>query len=776
MSPDREPTDTKERDARLGELETIHAHLPVPLIIVDERLRVIRASRAAIRLGGDSGPTAQQRAVGDAIACLGGRDDPRGCGHGADCGDCGLRRAVCTAIMDDRAVENLPVAQPVATDDGLATRHLLVSAAPVRLAGRRHALVSLQDITPLRRAEADIAFKAMALDQIQDRVTATDLNGRVIYVNNATCRSLRARREDLLGLDVTEFGDDPAEGATQREIIDTTLALGHWAGEVVNLARDGTRAMLHCRTVLIRDSQDVPVGMCGIATDITEAKLRERELRESERRFRSLHEHLPIGYFGLDGAGRYVDANPAWLRLAGLDGANPGGCRFTDRLDEEQAARFEAARLLLVDDHEEQVEIELRDDAGGAVNVLCIGRGHGDGRGGAGVTHWVAADITERRRLEGQLRHAQKMDALGRLAAGVAHDFNNQLTVISGYCDILLESTPPGASLRGAMEQIRLATRRAASTTGHLLAFGRSRELTPRIVDLNLVLREMLPPLGRLVGECISVRMELSPRNLPVRVDQAALEQAVFNLFINARDAMPSGGRIVVRTSGLLPPEAGAAGTVQLVVEDDGHGIAAPDLERVFEPFFSTKVESGGTGLGLPMVKGFAEQSGGAVAISSRPGLGTTITLTLPEASGAAGPAGAPEPAPTAAGLRGRFLVVEDADEVRALVCEVLRQHGAAVAAAASPTAALALAAAEGPFDVLVTDLVMPTMSGDELAACLLARGQVRGVVCMSGHGVAGAGAGATARLAKPFTVHELVVAARSALAAAAEARAGVPS
>lgn len=763
----------RERAARNAELETIHAHSPVAVLMLDGAYRITQANRAAARMGGLTRKEVVGRVAGAGIGCLNSLHDPRGCGYGATCDHCELRSAIRSAIANGNVVEGLAVTLPAAASGGTTNRHLLVSAAPVDLAGARRVLVSLQDITRLRRAEDDIAFKAVALDQINDRVTATDLEGRVVYVNNATCRSLAARREDLVGHSVTEFGDDPAQGATQREIIEHTLSHGHWEGEVVNLARDGTQSILHCRTSILRDAHEVPIGMCGIATDVTAAKRREHRLQESERRFRRLHEQLPIGYFGLDREGRYVDVNPAWLDLVGLGVADLEGRPFAARLEAGQAERFEEARRRVQGGGEEQVEIELSCADGRMVTVFCVGRGSPGDQGAVEVSHWVAADVSERRRLEGQLRQAQKLDALGRLAAGVAHDFNNQLTVISGYCDLLLEATPPDSSLRPAMEQIRRATARASATTGHLLAFSRKRELAPRAVDLNATICDLLHPLGKLIGETIRVRTELSPHLRPVRVDPGALQQAVFNLVLNARDAMSNGGSLVLRTANCPAADcrsADCAGvdSVTLTVEDTGQGIAPCDLEHVFEPFFTTKAEGRGTGLGLSMVQGFAEQSGGAVGIRSQPGAGTTVTMTLPAAAPDQIPGEGPDPAAPECRLAGRFLVVEDAAEVRELVTDVLRRHSAEVHVAASAAAALALAAVAGPFDVLVTDLVMPGMHGSELAARLLAEGRVRRAVYMSGYHDRLGDAPSGLLLAKPFKVRDLVAAVQEALAAPA--------
>ncbi|MBK9474557.1 MAG: PAS domain-containing protein [bacterium] len=757
----------QERLASTSELETIQAHVPVGLILLDVDRRITKANPAAARMAGVTREQVIGRVGGAGLGCLNHLDDPRGCGYGPSCDRCELRLAVKSAAEDDMVIDGLPVTLPVAGPDGPVLVHFLISAAPVAINGRHEVLVSLQDITRLRRAEADVAFKAMALDQISDCVTMTDLEATIVYVNDATCRSLQMAREQLVGRSVGVYGEDPTRGATQRETIDRTLAEGQWQGEVVNVAGDGARHTLHCRTSLVRDEQGEPVGMCSVATDISETKRSQGQLLESERRFRRLHEQLPIGYFGLDREGRYVDANPAWLKLLGRGREEIENQPFAGLLAVAHTERFAAARCGVQDGREEQIEIEIIGAEGRQVTVFCVGRGGRDEDGAVETTHWVAADVSERRRLESQLWQAQKLDALGRLAAGVAHDFNNQLTVISGYCDMLLADTPEGHALRPAMQQIRRATERAASTTGHLLTFSRKRALSPTDIDLNVLVNELLHPVGKLISENIRIRTEFSPQLRTVCVDAAGLQQALFNLILNARDAMFDGGNLVLRTAN-RPSGGSGPHSVALTVEDTGSGIATAVLDRVFEPFFSTKPEGKGTGLGLSMVRGFIEQSGGTVEIESRSGAGTKVTLVLPAADHVAA---APAPASPAAPVFApgtRILVVEDSDQVRNLVADILRQCKAEVVTASSPTEALAVTTSGPPFALLLTDIVMPGMRGDDLAAQLLDRGRVLRVVYMSGYHEGPLQTSQWPLVAKPFAVLDLLEVVGRTLAGAA--------
>jgi PAS domain S-box-containing protein len=323
---------------------------------------------------------------------------------------------------------------------------------------------------------------------------------------------------------------------------------------------------------------------------------------------------------------------------------------------------------------------------------------------------FVLRDITEQRVLEEQLRQAQKMEAVGQLAGGVAHDFNNLLTVITGYGEIARRhiGAGPGA---GELGEIQRAAERASELTRQLLAFARRQVLAPVLLDLNEVAGDLVPMLGRLIGEDIEIAMVAGADLPPVLADRAQLEQVIINLAINARDAMPDGGTLAIGT-GMTGSE------VRLTVSDTGTGIGPVVLERIFEPFFTTKEVGVGTGLGLATVHGIVNQSGGRVEVTSDPGLGSTFTVFLPAA--AREPASdEPEPQehrPRPGGTE-TLLLCEDEDAVRTLIELVLTGAGYTVLSAARPQLALELAARHrDSIAALVTDVVMPDMSGLELA------------------------------------------------------------
>jgi PAS domain S-box-containing protein len=379
-------------------------------------------------------------------------------------------------------------------------------------------------------------------------------------------------------------------------------------------------------------------------------------------------------------------------------------------------------------------------------------------------------DITERRQLEDQLRQAQKMEAIGRLAGGIAHDLNNALTAIAGYAELSLGELAAGHAARSDVEEIRRAAERAGSVTRQLLAFSRKQLLEPRVFDLNETVTAIARLLSRLLGPDIRVETRLADAALPVLGDTGQMEQALINLAVNARDAMPSGGQLILSTAREAVDEDGArtyapmppGEYVVLRVSDTGHGMSRDTKARIFEPFFTTKEVGKGTGLGLSMVYGTLKQSGGFIFVDSEVDRGTTFQLYFP-------PVAPTPPAPRASvdahreQRRGHetLLIAEDEPAVRNLVASALRHDGFHVLLAASAEEALSIADGyKGPIDLLLTDAIMPGKSGVELAMLMTARSPELPVIIMSGYteetlSIAGS-EGALELLQKPFTPREL--------------------
>jgi len=337
----------------------------------------------------------------------------------------------------------------------------------------------------------------------------------------------------------------------------------------------------------------------------------------------------------------------------------------------------------------------------------------------------VQHDLRETKRLESELRHAQKMEALGRLAGGVAHDFNNLLTVILSYSALLAKVLPADSRSARDVEQIARAGNRAAELTRQLLAFSRRQVLAPGLIDLGSALQAMAGMIRTLVGEDIDVRIVTGGDAPAVMVDAGQVEQVVMNLVVNARDAMQSGGRLTLETTH-------GDGFTTLSVSDTGAGIDAQTQAHMFEPFFTTKERGKGTGLGLSMVAGIVEQSGGHVTVQSTLGVGTTFRVHLPAATVEAPSAPLQPRTTTQVRGRGRILLVEDEDDVRALIRDVLRHAGYDVIDASDGETALAAIA--GEVHLLLTDVVMPGMSGRQLAARFQERCPDARVLYMSGY------------------------------------------
>src|SRR5881397_1969037 len=459
----------------------------------------------------------------------------------------------------------------------------------------------------------------------------------------------------------------------------------------------------------------------------------EAALRNSEENYRSLVEGVPLA---LELFGRVLRGEPRpTIQFRILTKTGP-----------YRVAEFSASA-------------QLRD--GKLLGILGIGR-----------------DVTERLGLEQQLRQAQKMEAVGRLAGGVAHDFNNILTAITGHAELLLEDLGLHDPRRADVDEIRRSAERAAGLTRQLLAFSRQQVLQPKVVDVNALVLDMDKLLRRLIGEDVELATVLDPALGRVKADPGQLEQVIVNLAVNARDAMPDGGKLTLETRNIdldssytLEHSLVKPGPyVQLTVSDSGIGMDEETQAHAFEPFFTTKPRGQGTGLGLAMVYGTVKQSGGFIWVYSEPGHGATFKIYLPRVDTPT--EAATLPAPTVQPARGSetVLLAEDEPAVRAIAQQALERHGYTVLAAPSGAAALALAAQHAAtIDLLLTDVVMPGMSGRDLADRLTAQRPGIRVLYISGytdnaivrHGMLEPG---LAYLQKPFRPHALVRKVREVL------------
>jgi two-component system, cell cycle sensor histidine kinase and response regulator CckA len=497
-------------------------------------------------------------------------------------------------------------------------------------------------------------------------------------------------------------------------------------------------------------------------------------LGESEERFRTMFAAAPTAIMLFDRTGRILAVNRSAETMFGYSEQEMvGRLPTTFRHPEDVDAGDEAFDEVLLGERDSyRREARFVTKLGSTVVAHLATALVRDADGKPGYLIGMAEDVTEQRQLEEQLRQSQKLEAIGRLAGGVAHDFNNMLTAIGGYTTLALEHAQGGSALHGDLEEIRKATDRAALLTRQLLAFSRKQVLMPELLNLNGVVLELESMLRPLIGEDVALTTQLDPALGPIEADPGQLHQVVMNLVVNARDAMPSGGGITIVTAnsdvqenddGIEPGRY-----VTLTVRDTGQGIDEPTLRQIFEPFFTTKDAGKGTGLGLATVYGIVKQSGGYVAVDSEIGVGSAFTIYLRRADGIVQQAFEPDipadvvplvaapPASVPATASTRVLVVEDEDVIRGLVDQVLRGEGYEVLLAADGDEAIALAGSTH-VDVLLTDLTMPGIGGHELADRLRAGAPALKVMFMSGFAEGGdfsasALPPATAFLEKPFT------------------------
>ncbi len=454
-----------------------------------------------------------------------------------------------------------------------------------------------------------------------------------------------------------------------------------------------------------------------------ERKRSEEKVRESEARLRVLVEQLPAVLWTVDRGLRFTSALGAGFARLKIKPDELVGMSLLDYFETaDQTFLPIAAHRRAVAGEPMTFHVEwksgsyachvepLRDSDGQVSGAICM-----------------SLDITDRKQLEEQLRQAQKMEAVGRLAGGIAHDFNNLLMVIQGYSDLLVERLPDGDPLRRNAEQIQMASQRASSLTRQLLAFSRKQMLAPKILNVQSVVAEMEKILRRLIGEDVQLETSSAPDLGLIKADRSQIEQVILNLAVNARDAMPQGGRLTIETANVEldasyshPPAVLSPGRyVMLAVTDNGCGMDAETQAHVFEPFFTTKEKGKGTGLGLATVYGVVKQSGGYVWVYSEPGRGTSFKIYLPRIEETAVPAGRDGKSEMQIPERGSetILLVEDEKGVRELAREYLASSGYTVIEAEDGHTALELAAMHvGPIHLLLTDVVMPGISGRELA------------------------------------------------------------
>lgn len=620
-----------------------------------------------------------------------------------------------------------------------------------------------------RQAEQSREMLAAIIEATTDFVATAGLDGLIIHINGAGKRMLGlSETQELSGLRLDECYPEWARHLVMSEGIREALEKGAWSGETALLSRNGAEIPVSQVILVHRDNSGGVDYLSTIARNITERKWAEEALRESEQRYRELFENANDMIFTLDLLGCFNSINKAGERITGYSRAQIYQISFTDLVDADSVApavRLTDGRLLESGPQTRKIKIIAKSEQRVVLEVSSrlIYR---DGRP-IGI-QGIGRDITEREHLETQLRQSQKMEAIGRLAGGVAHDFNNLLTAIIGYGQLILFRSQENEVFRTEIEEIIRAGQRAATLTHQLLAFSRRQVLKPVPMDLNNVVSEMNKMLQRLIGENIELTSNLHPDLGLIMADSGQIEQVILNLALNARDAMPGGGRLAIRTANVELGESGistygnaAPGPyTMLSVTDSGCGMDAETQAHMFEPFFTTKGEGKGTGLGLATVYGIINQSGGYIEVHSNAGAGTAVFIYLPHV--AAEPEAAPERPRFESLPRGNetILLVEDEPIVRDLAAIVLRNQGYTVLEAPDGEEALKISDRykDETIHLLLTDIVMPRVSGKELAQVITGSRPETKVLFASGYADESllrnspSGADDVAFIQKPFT------------------------
>jgi two-component system cell cycle sensor histidine kinase/response regulator CckA len=678
--------------------------------------------------------------------------------------------------------------------DGTAVRELFTKA-PIRAEdGTVTGTVSAAlDITARHQAEqalraSEEQFRTI-FDSIGDAVAIVGLDGRFLQVNRLACESLGYSHDEMLAMSLPDI-DAPDTAVRIPANIERIMGEGSAVFETTQVRRDGSRIPVEVAARKI-DFRGQP-AILAVHRDITERKRAEETIRRSEERFRALFEHAADAIFIGDSDGRLIEANRAAAESLGYSHDELVNMRVADLNTPEAAALVPERMAALAEQRSLAFETtHMRKDGSPmavelSVAVIDVA--------GSQAFLGIARDLSERKRaeaertlLEEELRQAQKMESIGRLAGGIAHDFNNLLTAIRGYADLALEELPTDAPARADLEQILQASDRAVGLTRQLLAFARRTVLQPELIELGAVVRSVEPLLKRLLGEDVTLATVTPPTRGRVLADPHQMEQAIVNLAVNARDAMPDGGTLTIKTADVDLDEefvrqhkgATVGPNAMLAVTDTGTGMNEATMAHLFEPFFTTKGPGKGTGLGLATVWGTIRQSGGTILTRSETGKGSTFTIYLPLSQKTPKMAARETLAGHAAGpgmRRGTILVVEDDDGVRAFVGRILASAGYRVLSAPDGPTALKTPS-DQPVDLLLTDVVMPVMGGREVAERLTASRPGLRVLYVSGHAE-----NAIVRqgvldpdiryLAKPFTAEALLGAVDTALTVGAD-RAG---
>ncbi len=679
-------------------------------------------------------------------------------------------------------------------------------------------------VEELEASEVQVRKLLRAVEQSPASVLMTNTEGVIEYVNDSFSEITGYAREEVFGKNPNMLQSGHHEPLFYAQLWNAIKAGEQWHGEFCNRRKGGELYWVSASISPVRDTAGEVTHFVAIEVDITQDKVRinreraERLVREAVWGMEKAEDiENVLSAFGAALHLMQIRYGAYGINIVEGEGEVWEVRRYTQKADGEHWSKTfsEDVENLIVQMWQEGEVCYRRDldsedrygerkvlaaDFGAVRSVIDIPFSRGtialnSGEKNAFSSSQIAdlqglaqvleegfnrvEDLADLERTRTQLYQAQKMEAIGQLAGGVAHDFNNMISVVSGYCQLLSKGLDRDSNLYQCLQEIDKSASKASNLVRQLLVFSRRQAIQPQILDLNQVVAEMDRMLGRLIGEDAQLETRLDADLPKVNADPSQLEQVILNLVVNARDAMPDGGQLTIETANALLDASycrlhsgvAAGNYVLLAVSDTGTGMSAETIEHIFEPFFSTKEEGKGTGLGLATVYGIVKQSGGHIHVYSEEGIGTTFKIYLPitEEVGRAAAVPAPGDADHALGGNESILLVEDDDTVLRLVHTILADTGYAVSAVQDVNEALRLAAGEQPFDLLLTDVVMPVMNGVDLSKRLCQLRPDLKVIYMSGYADQAIHRNGMIDpdvnfISKPFTLEELLHKVREGL------------
>jgi PAS domain S-box-containing protein len=659
-----------------------------------------------------------------------------------------------------------------------------ISTSAISLKGEWQAAGIIRDITERKQAEQSLRESEEKyrniLEHIEEGYFEVDLRGNFTFFNDSICAMSGYGRTEIRGLNNRSY-TSPETAKRMFSVFNEIFRTGKPATmlDYEIIRKDGAIKTLELSASLMRDSAGTPVGFRGIVRDVTERQRADEALRESEEKYRTVLEANPDPVVVCDRESRVLYFNPAFTRVFGWTLEERLGRPLEGFVPEDNQAETRVMmERLMAGESLFGLESRRYSKGGQILPVSVSGAVYRDRDGNPVGSIINLRDITEQKKLHGQLQHAQKMEAVGTLAGGIAHDFNNLLQAVQGYAELLFRGKPQDHPDCASLQKILNAAKRGAELTRQLLTFSRKVESRKRPLDLNYEVHEIQRLLERTIPRMIDIELHLADDLKIVNADPVQMEQVLMNLAVNAKDAMPQGGRLVIETKNVtLDGEfckthlgSKPGDYVKLGVSDTGHGMDSKTIAHIFEPFYTTKGPGKGTGLGLAMVYGIVKDHEGYITCHSAPAIGTTFKIYLPVLDE---PAEIPEERERITRVKKgseTILLVDDEEFIRDVAVQLLREFGYTVLTAANGEAALEIYRKEhGRIDLVILDLIMPGMGGMKCLRELLKINPQGRVLVASGYSAGGPAreaidAGARGYLGKPYDIDKMLTVIREVL------------